>query len=591
LNGQAVADILIVDDEPINRELLRTLLAYGGHRLFEAADGREALDVVRAERPDLVIADILMPTMDGYEFVRQLRADADIAATPVIFYTAHYLEREAHELATRCGVEHILTKPSEPEVILHTVAAALGTARSTPAPPAPIAAQFDREHLQVLSDTLARKVEEMQSINRRLGALVEVAERLALERDPGRLLADVTRMARRMIGARYALVAVLDNGNGGWKHVVASGLPSETTARLTHPPSEHGVLNTLLRDATAVRLTGPQATVTDVGLPAEFPPFDSLLAVRVNSPSRQYGWLCLTDHLGGDGFSAEDERLAVTLGSLAGRVYENGSLYTEVRRSAEALQALNAELEERVAERTAALDAANHELETFSFSVSHDLRSPLRHIEGFSRLLLEEHAAQLDTEGQQHLQRICAGTQRMGQLISDLLALARVARQEIQRQPVSLSELATSIVAELRESDPTRTVTVEVQPDLAAVADVHLLRVALENLLANAWKYTRKSLDPRITFGAEVGDAGPVYFVHDNGAGFDMAFVDRLFVAFQRLHSESEFEGTGIGLATVQRIVQRHGGRVWAESDAQRGTIFRFTLGPASASNSNEAGA
>jgi len=568
--------ILIVDDEPTNRDLLHTLLAYGGHRLFEAADGAEALAQTRRERPDLIIADILMPTMDGYEFVRQLRSDPSIAATPVIFYTAHYLERGARDLARRCGVQFILTKPTDPETLLQTVAAALGQApQATPAPPPDV---FDREHLQLLGDTLSHKVEELETTNRRLGALVEVTERLASERDPERLLEGVARAARGVVGARHAMIAVRTNGNGTWQFVLTSGLAPDIAASMTGRPVTDGALGRLLNAETQMRLTAAEMAAVPTGLPAGYPASDSLLAVRVASPQRIYGWLCLTGKLGAAEFSSSDARLAATIASLAGRVYENGSLYREVVRTAEQLGALNDNLEHRVAERTAQLDVAMRELESFSYSVSHDLRSPLRHIEGFASALLEDHAAELSAEGQRYLDRIHAGTQRMSQLIDDLLHLARVARHDMRHTRISLSDLATSVVAELRAAAPARTVTVEIAPDLSADGDAHLARILLVNLLGNAWKYTSKRADGHIVFGATQHDRERVYFVRDNGAGFDPAFLDRLFIPFKRLHSASEFEGTGIGLAIVQRIVTRHGGRVWAEGAPNRGATFYFTL-------------
>lgn len=221
---------------------------------------------------------------------------------------------------------------------------------------------------------------------------------------------------------------------------------------------------------------------------------------------------------------------------------------------------------------------ANAEMEAFSYSVSHDLRAPLRAIDGFSRQLLEHAGAQqLDDEQRHYLKRIRAGSQKMGTLIDDLLRLSRVARFEIQLRPVDVTKLAQEVIAELREHDPQREVGVEIAPGLTAMADVQLLRVALTNLLGNAWKFTSKVESPHI----EVGQVDGAFLVRDNGVGFDTQYAGRLFGAFQRLHSPTEFEGTGIGLAIVQRIVHRHGGRIWAEAEPGRGATFFFTLGGA----------
>jgi light-regulated signal transduction histidine kinase (bacteriophytochrome) len=224
------------------------------------------------------------------------------------------------------------------------------------------------------------------------------------------------------------------------------------------------------------------------------------------------------------------------------------------------------------------LESANQELEAFSYSVSHDLRSPLRSIDGFSLALLEDYAGKLDAEGRDHLDRVRGATRRMAQLIDDLLKLSRVTRMEMKRERVNLSVVATQIAGALRNSRPDRTAEFMVADDLIAFGDERLLTVALENLFANAWKFAEKKPQTVIEFGATLLDGKAVYFVRDNGAGFDMAYADKLFSPFQRLHQEAEFSGTGIGLATVKRIVNRHGGRVWIEGEVEKGATVYFTL-------------
>ncbi|OFW20828.1 MAG: hypothetical protein A3H97_13115 [Acidobacteria bacterium RIFCSPLOWO2_02_FULL_65_29] len=224
------------------------------------------------------------------------------------------------------------------------------------------------------------------------------------------------------------------------------------------------------------------------------------------------------------------------------------------------------------------LERANRELEAFSYSVSHDLRAPLRAIDGFSQALLEDCADKLDAGGRRHLERVCAAARRMGELIDDLLQLSRIGRADMHRDRVNLSEIARAVVADLRQHDPEREVEVDIEDNLIADADGRLVRVALENLIGNAWKFTGKANRPRVQFARESTLEGPTYVVRDNGAGFDMTYGDKLFRPFQRLHSPSEFPGTGIGLATVQRIVNRHGGRVWAEGEPGRGAAIYFTV-------------
>jgi light-regulated signal transduction histidine kinase (bacteriophytochrome) len=246
-------------------------------------------------------------------------------------------------------------------------------------------------------------------------------------------------------------------------------------------------------------------------------------------------------------------------------------------------QDLNQGLQQAVIE----LRSVNKELETFSYSVSHDLRAPLRSIDGFSQALLEDCDEQLDEAGHDYLQRIRTATQRMGQLIDDLLTLSRVIRSDMHREPVDLSRLANQIRMDLQQAEPERQVELMIAPGLVDRGDSRLLQVVLENLLNNAWKFTSKRPDPKIEFGvilsepaatAAAGITHPTYFVRDNGVGFDMAYISKLFSPFQRLHSVSEFPGNGIGLATVQRIVHRHGGQVWTEGSMGQGATFYFTL-------------
>ena len=237
-------------------------------------------------------------------------------------------------------------------------------------------------------------------------------------------------------------------------------------------------------------------------------------------------------------------------------------------RASEELEAANRELE-----------GANRELEAFSYSVSHDLRAPLRTIDGFSQILQEDYADRLDEEGADYLARVRAASEHMAGLIDDLLDLSRVGRRPLRRERVDLSALATGIIEDLRMAEPGRTVEFAAEENVVAWADLGLMKVTLENLLGNAWKFTAREPEARIEFG--VGEEGgrTVYFVRDNGAGFDPAYADKLFGAFQRLHGQEEFEGTGIGLATVARIVHRHGGRVWADGRVGEGATFYFTLG------------
>ena len=248
---------------------------------------------------------------------------------------------------------------------------------------------------------------------------------------------------------------------------------------------------------------------------------------------------------------------------------------TERKLAEEKITRLNEELRERAIQ----LEATNKELEAFSYSVSHDLRAPLRAIDGFSLAVMEDYADQLDDEGRNYLMRIRTAAQRMAQLIDDLLNLSRVTRAPLNPEPTNLSSIAQNVIRDLQQNDPNRIVEISVMPNIIANCDPRLMKVVLENLLTNAWKFTSKQQFARIEFEAtHEPDKGRIYCVRDNGAGFDMAFVNKLFGAFQRLHTNSEFPGIGIGLAIVQRIINRHGGRVWAEGEVDKGATFCFTL-------------
>jgi len=284
---------------------------------------------------------------------------------------------------------------------------------------------------------------------------------------------------------------------------------------------------------------------------------------------RRIGVLCVADKQNGE-FAPNDERVLSQLADLAAVGLENAHLY--------------AELEERVRKRTAELQESNKELEAFSYSVSHDLRGPLRAIAGFTGLLRDRHYETIDADGRRYIDRVLAGTQRMSNLIDDLLELGRVTRVEIRRQQVDLSELARTAVTRLREASPERAAAIVIEPQLIVAGDAGLLEIALENLFENAWKFTAGRPVAELRFGelAADGVAGNdnerTFFVQDNGVGFDPRYATNLFGVFQRLHAADEFPGTGVGLATVQRIVQRHGGRIWADAAVDRGATIYFSI-------------
>jgi signal transduction histidine kinase len=295
----------------------------------------------------------------------------------------------------------------------------------------------------------------------------------------------------------------------------------------------------------------------------------SLIAVPLRSRERTIGVVTVMRGRASEPYTVDDQRFAQDVADRAGLAIDNAVLVDT--------------LERRVAARTAALETANHELEAFSYSVSHDLRAPLRTIDGFSDILVADYGAQLDAEAQRLLQRIRVATQKMAGLIDDLLDLARISRVQLRWNPIDLTAIASQITGELARRDPARTTPVHLTPGLVSHGDARLITIALENLLGNAWKFTARTPGAEIWLGTEPRDGRDVCFVRDTGAGFDMKYADKLFLPFQRLHSADEFEGVGVGLATVQRIIAHHGGRIWAEAEVGHGATFYFFLGePAS---------
>ena len=412
-NSAPPVDILIAEDSPTQAERLKYTLECQGYRVTITTNGRRALEAARAHKPTLILTDVLMPEMDGFELCQEIKSDPELTEIPVILVTTL---SDAHDVVRglECRADNFIIKP------------------------------YDEPYL----------VSRIQFVL---------------------LNSELHRRERSGMG-----VEIYFNGR---RHFI-------TADRLQ-------ILNLLLSTYEA--------------------------AVQRNQ---------------------------------------------ELSRTRDELQTVNA-----------ALEAANKELEAFSYSVSHDLRAPLRSIDGFSQALLEDYADKLDQEGKDHLQRVRASTQRMAELIDDLLSLSRVTRREMRLEPVNLSVLAQTIVTELQKSDRQRQVACVIADGVVATGDRGLLQVALENLIGNAWKFTAKHPEAKIEFGTMQHRGNHAYFVRDNGVGFDIAYVGKLFGAFQRLHAAKEYPGTGIGLATVQRIVHRHGGTIWAEGKVNEGATFYFTLG------------
>lgn len=585
-----MAKILVVDDHSPNRDLIVALMGYSGHQSIEASDGSIALEQVRAEKPDLVICDILMPTMDGYEFVRQLRADPAIAHTEVIFYTATFMEREARSLANACGVSNVLIKPCEPQEILRIVEHALAHASSAEMQPDEL--QFDREHLRLLTDKLAFKVSELERTNQRLSALTNLNLQLASERDPHVLLDKLCRGARDLLGARYSVLGVRDKNGDGKEYMSTWGLAPEQAARIKSLGIEEDLFRDVMTQGRARRFARSEPDPAASRLPDSYPSAESGLLVPLMSLNRTYGWILLIDKLGSAAFTEDDEQLLTIHAAQAGRIYENGSLYNEIKRTAEQLQIeiverrlaaealvkANETLEHRVQLRTAELSETIEGLETFNRNVSHDIRGPLGGIASAARMAQQLIEADDKARAIRLLQAVAEQASMTEKVVESLLALARTSNVTLQTRSVDMNALLSEVIESLRLARSAGSIPVVPSPLPQIEADLELARQVFVNLIGNALKFAAEAGKPIVEVGVIQSSGQPVFFVRDNGVGFDAEQAKRLFKPFQRLH-EARFEGSGVGLSIVKRIIDRHGGRLWAEGVPGQGATFYFSFG------------
>jgi len=415
-------------------------------------------------------------------------------------------------------------------------------------------------------------LDALQHLSTQLQTAAEVSKAVSTILDPGELMDQVVGLIQERFDFYYVGLFLVDEA--GEYAVLKAG-----TGEAGRQMLAEGHRLEVSGSSMVGWCTAHAEARTALGLGEETIRFDNPLLPETRSeavlPLIIHGQWCVgaltVQSVEKSAFLQEDIVALQTIADQLAIAIENARLYNQVQRHA-------SELEERVIERTAELVAVNKELETFAYSVSHDLRAPLRSLDGFSLALLEDYADRLDAGGRDYLQRVRVASQRMGQLIDDLLKLSRLTRAEMRHETVDLSALMRAIATEFQQREPNRRVEFTVAEGAVAKGDTRLLRAALENLVGNAWKFTSKHPRARIEFGVTRRDGEQVYFVRDDGAGFDMAYAGKLFGAFQRLHSMTEFGGTGIGLATVQRIVHRHGGRVWADGAEEQGATFYFTL-------------
>jgi two-component system NtrC family sensor kinase len=521
--------VLIIDDSHTFREELKSILESSGYAVVTAPTGEDGLRAAVAVRPAVIVVDGVLPGIDGSTVIRRIRADAALRSTPCILLTGSE-ERRGELDALDAGADAYLRKEEDTQLILARVTAVLRSARS-PFPDGTASSLLGPKKILAVDDSLTY--------------LQEVAEQLRQE-GYDVIPAHSGEEALELLAVQAVDCILLD--------LMMPGLSGQETCRRIKGTAAWRdiplVMHTALEQQDSM-IDGINAGADDYIAKSSD---HEVLFARVRAQLRRKQFEDENRNIREQLLQKERD---VVVANSARELAENRAAFLEE------------------------LKSKNTELEAFSYSVSHDLRAPLRSIDGFSKLLLEDHAGKLDARGQDYLLRVRESAQRMGELIDDLLLLSRVGRADIRRDRVDLSGLARSGVEELKRKDPGRQVAVCVEDQLTAEADSGLMRVAFENLLGNAWKFTAKVSKARIEVGAVQQDGGTVFFVRDNGAGFDMSYADKLFSPFQRLHTELEFPGTGIGLATVHRIIERHGGRIRAESAVDQGATFYFTIPPA----------
>ena len=553
--------ILTIDDRPINRQFLVSLLGYGGHTVLEAAGGEEGLEIVRQAHPDLVIADIKMPNMDGYEFVDRLRQEEAIAATPVIFYTASYHEREARGVAESYGVMDIITKPSEPEAILKKVNAALGI--SGPLIPTWSVKPDPAEH---------RELEVLQTTGLKLSALVELGMEFGSDRDPERLLSRFCSTARHIIGARKSMLGILSDSGEELKYFLINGLRDAHPVVQEHPPLHHSVLETILRTRKAVRISSADADKHLEQLSPNDSPIRSFLGVPLMSATEVYGWLVLLEKQDDGEFSAEDERMATTLAAQAAIAYENALLSERLQRNAHELDRARLEQLEMKDE--------------FISHVSHELRSPLAAVHQFTTILLDGLAGALNPEQREYLEIVLRNSVQLRDMIGDLLEVTRTqsGKVTINPQPSSICDLFRPMIQtyERRAAEKRIAFRTSCPPDLLVQADPNRIGQVLSNLLDNALKFTLQG-EMCLSCSLDEDDKFVRIAVTDTGCGIN---ADALPKIFDRLYQSPNTvilsrKGLGLGLHICQHLVELHGGRIWVESKEGKGTTIFFTL-PAS---------
>jgi len=583
-------EILVAEDSPTQRELLKHYLSARGYSVSLAGDGKQALAAAIERKPAMLITDVVMPEMDGYTLCGEIKSSETLRDIPVVLLTS--LSRPQDILkGLECGADSFIRKPYDDKYLVSRVEYILANRELRKTDRLQIGVQLHfggRAHFitaekQQILDLLISTYEGAVQINEEL----ETKQReLARERDLLHTLMDnvpdfiffkdtagrfttINRALARALGISRPEDALGDTDFDYFTEAFAQqALADERDVLRTGQPLVGKVEELHLRNKLPVWISTTKMVVRDLD-------------------ETTIGTFGVSRDITGSKHAEQELQLAKE--NLESRVAERTSELahaneqlrielTERKRAEEQVRKLNEDLERRVAERTVQLVAANKELDAFSYSVSHDLRTPLRHITGFTGVLVAKHSSQLGPEGQELLKFIQDGSQKMNLMIDDLLNLARLDRRDAVSKMTPLNSLVEDVLKDLKSEIDGRQIEWHIGSLPAVNCDPGLLQQAFANLLSNAVKYTRRREQAVIEVDQMTIDGEAVIYVRDNGAGFDSKYAGKLFGAFQRLHTAEEFEGTGVGLATVQRIIRKHGGRIWAEAECEKGATFYFTL-------------
>lgn len=542
--------ILVVDDATANLQLLTNLLTAHGYSVYPASDGELALEFVRTTLPDLILLDIRLPGIDGYKVCRRLKADERTCSIPIIFISALADQREK-VLGFQVGAVDYITKPFQTEEVLARVRIHLNLRELT-------------EHLE---QKVADRTEELHAVNaqlqRELAERKQAEEKLSLYREH---LEDLVRQrTAELEEARNKAQQYLDIAD-----VILVAIDADRRVTMINQKGCHVLQRTY---AEIIGKDWFETFVPENVRQHTLQGFRRLMAGQLE-PVEYFETPVLTPNGRQRLIAWHNVLLKNGKGNIVGTL-SSGEDITQRRHAEKQIISLNQDLEKRAA----ALEAANKELDAFAYSVSHDLRAPLRHIDGFVELLQKRTGKALDEQSRHYVDTISAAAQKMALLIDDLLSFSRMGRQPISFKQVALAPLVRDIIQEFEPNIAGRNIAWCIGALPAVSGDASMLRIVLANLIANALKFTRPRQQAQIEIGSLAGqNSEVVFFVRDNGVGFDMRYSDKLFCVFQRLHRDDEFEGTGIGLASVRRIIARHGGRTWAQGQLDQGATFYFSL-------------